>query len=293
EPWQKEFGEDGAIIEFFRSILFAIGAIYLLGIVWREEARELVRGSRLSIKRWQRGIVVVGISIFITSFIYHLLIGPLTLQREYPHYNELFSNFWSPYILYLPYTIINYNIFALAWVFISLYGAVQDLKQNLARTIFLQERLTQIQNYFENKPLNTSFVEDMVQREFKQFSLKFISTISRYTVLFLCIGIIVLFEHNWGLKTLSDAAQRYQILVYVFNIMPLAMILWGFSHYHAAFRKASLCLFCLNCDYNKFERENGISALLTNILNSHFNLYVIITIFLVYLIFVITAKIIY
>jgi hypothetical protein len=292
EPWQKEFGGNGngAIIEFSRSVLFAIGAIYLLGVVWREEARELVRGSRRSIKRWQRGIVIVGISIFITSLIYHSLIGPFNLQRDYPNYTEFFKDFWLPYLVYLPYTIINYNIFALAWVSISLYGAVQDLKQNLARTNYLQERFTQIQDYFEDKLFDTSFVGNMVWQEFQQFSLNFMSMISRYTILFLCIGIIVLFESNWGLKTLADVAKQYQIFAYLFNVMPLAMILWGFSHYHAAFRKASLCLFCLHCDYKKFERENGISELLRNILNSHFNLYVVLAIISVYFIFVVAAN---
>jgi hypothetical protein len=287
-PWQREFGADGAIIEFSRSVILAIGTVCFIGMVWKKEALELVQSSQLPIKRWRLGILMVGILVFFLSLYYHAIAAPLHLkeiaiEKQYPNQYGEFRAYFLPYLLYFPYTLINYNILALGWVSISIYGAIKDLSKNFLRTQYLQKRLEDIESYFQYKSfIEKNLIEEMVEREFIKFSLNFITMVSRYTILCLSIAVIVLFEYNWGLKTLSDTAQQLMIFTYVFNAFALIMVLWGFSHYHTAFRKASICLFNLQCAHAKFEAKHNIIQLLKKIINSHFNLYLLIAIVVIY-----------
>lgn len=288
-PWQREFGADGAIIEFSRSIILATGTVCFIGMVWQKEALELLKDSQLPIKQWRRGIMMVGIVVLFLSLYYHAIAAPLHLKeiaiaKHYPNQYGDFRAYFLPYLLYLPYTLINYNVLALGWVAVSLYGAIKDLSKNLLRTQHLQEKLTDIESYFQYKSfIERNQIEDMVEREFTKFSINFITMVSRYTILFLSIAIIVFFEYNWGLKTLSDTAQQLMIFTYVINAFALIMVLWGFSHYHTAFRKASICLFNLQCHSPEFESKHNIIQLLNKIINSHFNLYLLIGIAVIYL----------
>lgn len=275
--WTAEFSYrgHGEIIELVRTLLLSLGASYFIGIVWRKEVAEFLQSNRVLAKRWRRLFLVIGICIFIFSLYYHLWIGPSTLQEKYPANSDSFRSYFLPYLVYFPYTLVNYNILALVWVTASSYGAFNDLNKSLSRTNQLGENLSSIEAIYETSTFNTNHsVEEIVEREFSKFSTNFVTLISRYTILFLSISVILLFEILWGASTLTDQGQSLMVLTYGFSILALVISLWLFYHYHVAFWKSSICLLNLHCNYEAFESKHNLSQLLRRILNSHFNLYV-------------------
>lgn len=288
EPWIQAFSQlgSGEIIELMRTVLLIIGTLYFIGIVWKNETFELLKGNGELTRKWRKAFTIIGIFVFTSSLFYHLFIGPQALQERYPGYAEEFKTYYLPYILYLPYTLINYNFLALLWVAVSSYGAVKDLTKNLTKTNSFIEKLVYIEELYKGKlSVDNSLIEEIVQKEFTKFSTNLITLISRYTILFISIGFIALFEIHWGMSTLSEKAKNLMMITYVFNIMAIIIILWVFYHYHVAFRKASICLYNLNCNDIEFENKNSFPALLKRILNSHFNLYFLLGIAVSYILF--------
>lgn len=276
EPWLQTFDWKGygANIELIRSALFVVGTFYFIGLVWRKEAVELVRGTQAIVKRWRRTFVSIGIVVFGLSLYYHLWLGPVTLSSEYRVTNQVFITCFIPYLLFLPYTLVNYNLLALSWVAVSSYGAVKDLNKNLIRTHQFGEKLIYLEEMYESRPhQNNDFIIATVEKEFAKFSTNLITLISRYTVLLLALCISVIFETLWGANTLADNAKNFMILTYSLSTLALVFIFWVFYHYHIALRKASIFLFNHNFNYSDFEVENSFKSLIKRILSSHLNLY--------------------
>ena len=276
EPWLQAFDWKGygANIELVRSAFFAIGSFYFIGLIWRKEAVELARGTQAIVKRWRRTFLSVGITVFSLSLYYHLWLGPVTLSIKYSVTNQVFRQCFLPYLLYLPYTLVSYNILALSWVAVSSYGAVKDLNKNLIRTYQFSEKLIYLEEIQENQQYqNSDFVVKTVEKEFTKFSTNLITLISRYTVLLLALCIMAIFETLWGANTLANSAQHFMILTYTLSTLALMLIFWVFYHYHVAFRRASIFLFNHNYNYNAFEVKNSFISLIKRILMSHLNLY--------------------
>ncbi|MEO0985382.1 MAG: AAA-like domain-containing protein [Cyanobacteria bacterium J06639_14] len=275
-PWTEAFSRNnsGEIIELIRTSILLFGAVYFVGIVWRKEAYELIQSQQSIVKRWRRTFSIIGIVVFVFSLFYHLQLGPSALQVDYPISSYTFRDYYLPYLIYLPYTLINYNVLALIWVAVSSYGAFKDLNRSLLRTNQFSETVRSLEDV--NTTLDqerTLAIEGLIDREFNKFSTNFISLVSRYTILLLFVCIITFFETTWGVVTLSDKAEDFMVLTYGFSLSALIMMLWVFYHYHIAFRKASICLFNLHCDYGSFESRHSFDKLFRRIFNSHFNLY--------------------
>lgn len=276
EPWLQAFDWKGygANIELIRSAFFTLGSFYFIGLIWRREAVELVRGTQAIVKRWRRTFLSVGIAVLGLSLYYHLWLGPLTLSTDYGVTQQVFRQCFVPYLLYLPYTLVSYNLLALSWVAVSSYGAVKDLNKNLIRTHQFGEKLVYLEEIQETQQhQNSEFIIKTVEKEFAKFSTNLITLISRYTVLLLALCIMAIFETLWGANTLAESARHFMILTYSLSTLALMLIFWVFYHYHVALRRASIFLFNQNLNYDAFEIKNSFTSLIKRILISHLNLY--------------------
>lgn len=294
--WLAAFQQEipGELTELARTLIYILGSFYFIGVVWRKETYELLQSQQMIAKRWRRTFTVVGGIIFFLSLYYHLYLAPVTLQADYGASSEIFfRQCFLPYVVYLPYTLVNYNVIALAWVAVSSYGAFKDLNKSLLRTHRFSEKLSSLAEItdvrslpasyhnspYQNSPYeysqqnNHATLEHFVDREFNRFSTNFISLVSRYTVLLLAICVITSFETFWGLETFSDRAKDFMMVVYGCSLPAFVMILWVFYHYHIAFRKASICLFNRHCNHEHFEARYSFAKLFGRILRTHFNLY--------------------
>lgn len=294
--WLEAFQQDvpAEFTELARTLLYILGAFYFIGVVWRKEFYELIQSRQMIAKRWRRTFSVVAGIVFCLSLYYHLYLAPVTLQADFGSNSEaFFQQCFVPYAVYLPYTLVNYNVIALSWVAVSSYGAFKDLNKSLLRTYRFSEKLNslaemtdlrsqisdQIQPIYPNSTKEHSAyhsrmtIEHFVDREFNLFSTNFISLVSRYTVLLLSICVVSSFETFWGLETFSDKAKDFMAVVYSCSLLAFLMMLWVFYHYHIAFRKASICLFNQHCNHERFESRYSFVKLFGRILHTHFNLY--------------------
>ena len=273
--WQMAFRQRNIeeFIELTRTLIYILGSFYLIGMVWKKEAYELMQSQTQIVRRWRFTFLGVGTIVFFLSVYYHCYLGPVILNSEY---GDGAKTFWQqsfiPYLVYLPYTLVNYNIIALTWVAVSSYGSFKDLSRSFLRTQHLQNKLSELAVDSVQKDFQR--IEFTVDREFTKFSTNFISTISRYTIFLLSICVITSFETFWGLETLADTAQDFMLVVYACSVLALIMVLWVFYHYHIAFRKVSIFLFNQHCDHSSFELRHNFQRLFGRILNSHFNLYI-------------------
>jgi len=289
--WLAAFQREvpGEFTELARTLIYVSGAFYFIGVVWRKEAYELLQSQQIIAKRWRRTFSVVGGIVFALSLYYHLYLAPVTLQASYRVSSEMFfRQCFVPYAVYLPYTLVNYNVVALAWVAVSSYGAFKDVNKSLLRTHQFGEKLRSLaemtdlrslQNAHEHtahehsRQNNRAAIEHFIDREFNLFSTNFISLVSRYTVLLLSICVVTSFETFWGLETFSDKAKDFITVVYSCSLLAFLMMLWVFYHYHIAFRKASICLFNQHCNHERFEARYSFAKLFGRLLSAHFNLY--------------------
>ncbi len=159
--WLQAFSQNfpGEIIELVRTLILALGAFYFIGIVWRKEAYELFRSKQIIVRRWRRTFLFVGVIVFILSIYYHLQLAPSSLQKEYAVSTNIFRTCFIPYIVYLPYTLINYNVLALSWVAVSSYSAFKDLSKSSFRTNYLIEKLSSLEGINTASEYNNNSIE--------------------------------------------------------------------------------------------------------------------------------------
>lgn len=280
EPWIKDFGEYGSLIEFVRSAFLLINHFYLVGIVWRKEALEVLRSKSKSVKKYR--FTAICLSSFIFSFLLYHLIFLLPQQISgYEYSNEKFRDYYLPIILYFPCSFVLYFCVAVPFFFVSVYAAFQAYNQSLKRTIKLNYRLKEIEENFNILQDKTSEVVKTINRNYTKYTWGFINDIAPYITLLIIIEIIRNFEFRYGLETMSYSGQKWTILAYLVSLSScLIIIVWNFSLYQQALTKTSYCLSKLQADTSKFEADNNVLKVLLKIIRCQFNICLIIILFI-------------
>ncbi|MBW4632633.1 MAG: AAA-like domain-containing protein [Iphinoe sp. HA4291-MV1] len=273
--WQEKFNSDinGGTIEFFRSVISVTGGLYMIGVVFKREAIQILHKKSL---QWLRILITFLAFILVIRVLYHNLhTGPIELAS---YYGKDIKNYekdcYRTYLSYLPYSLINFVIIGVPLASVSIYTAVKDIIKSSINKNKISQFIHKLEKQSDSLLRKTKIknLENFIQNNFIEFSSHFLVIIGRYTTLVSGFIIINIFEYLIGQKTLSESAKHLVIAYYCFGCSSIFIIFFGFSHYEIAFRKTSRCLSRLNCDYTNFEEKYNSIRFCQRLLYSNINL---------------------
>ncbi len=257
-----KFGRLGPYLEFSRSLLLLIVCIYLFEALFREEfGRLLLDWKPLS---WRRPNVAIGrgVGLIVGCFVFwtvydHVLVGSPSGEsvwaRDYlanPHRAKELDRFDAeirgvreelakeaalgadyhrrPFQWYLPYCLVNYNVYGALVVTLCFFAIVSDRRR-------LWEERAALNAVLVNQRLPDADVD----REFARFFKLCFRHSQRYINLLLWLSILILYESIVTKPTLSDQGWRYELLTSA--VVGLSALFWIgiLSHfYEGAFQRA-------------------------------------------------------
>ncbi len=277
EIWIKKFGEYGSLLKFVRSTFVITTYYYMIGVVWKKESLEILQGKSKSAKRCRYVWIFQSIFVLIILLNQIFVVAPQQLQAEYLNNQEIFRDYYLPYILFFPYTFILHIFVAVPFGIVSIYKAFQDYNQSLQITTTLNYRLKTIEkniNLFEH---NKDSIIAIINQNFTKYSWLFIKNIVTYKSILIIIEILRLFEVNYGFKTMLASGQKWTIFTYFLTfICCFFIIVWNLSHYQQVLTNTSYCLSKFQADTSKFESENNVFQVVKKIISCQFDVYLIV-----------------
>lgn len=303
DPWKTEFQNYGWIIESSRSIIWVSSGYYLLATVFKDESVEISKYITDKRKHSRKNRTLVNFIrtfglIFEITVLYllvtqHIVWGPKTLLEIHPIPIQIidqdkyyFSQYRLPYLLYLPYSLINHIIIGVPLCIVGTFASIKDLirireRKNNLQAIFGRDKIYRI-NTRKHKCLNNnSYSCQKIVQEFHGFGFDFIDIVGRYSSLVLVVSVIFSFEYWIGRITLSDLGWKFALIGYSLSTFALFLVILAFSFYSNVFSECTRRLFEIGCDdFNSFENENGGLIIMRRILKRNLNLYLAILFFL-------------
>ena len=280
ELWIQKFGEYGSLIEFIRSAFLLITYFYIIGVVWKKQALEVLESQSKSAKLCRFAAISLSIFIFLL-FLNSFFIALPKQLCEHENTHQKFRDCYLPYILYLPYSFINYFFLAISFCIISIYTAFQDYNQCLKTTIKLNYRLKEIEKNCQIFQQATSKIINIINQNHTKYTWSFINKITPYISLLIIIETIRNFETKLGFEAMSPSGEKWMVLTYFISLSScLIIIVWNFSLYQQALTKTSYCLSKLQADTSKFEADNNVLKVLLKIIRCQFNICLIIILFI-------------
>jgi len=152
EPWLASFGKQSWIVELAQSMILIVGIIYLVASNFSQETREFFAFRRplkdpigiFSLFRVFIGLFSLAIAGLLLD--HHLWTGPNALKDKYQVVFSTADNFFTyhiPYLLYLPYSTINFGL--AVWVFAGAgYAAIKDLLQLRSQSLNIKHQIESI-----------------------------------------------------------------------------------------------------------------------------------------------------
>jgi hypothetical protein len=287
DPWIQTFGDRGWTIEMARGMLLIVGIIYLIGTKFSREAAEVFAFRSPSndpyeifnLFRWFVRVFSFAIAILLLD--HHLWTGPEELKSLVESTGSDWLNYRLPYLLYLPYSTINFAL--TVWLFAGgSYAAIEDLLDLRSQSLNLKNKLELINEENVKDDRACQYILDA----FKIYCYDVIYLAKRYTSLFSGLATAILFEtiasrSVFGQDTLSESAKAWFWVGAIVVAIVLLIIFWGFSHYETVFQQTSHCLSKFQVNYQQFEKENNSFNVLRRISRSNLSMYLGILMFLI------------
>lgn len=282
EPWLASFGTRGWIVELAQGMILIVGIIYLVASKFSPETREFFAWRRplkdpLGIFSLFRVFIAL-FSLAIAGLLldHHLWTGPNALKDKYQvafPTADHFLTYHLPYLLYLPYSTINFGL--AVWIFAGAgYAAIKDLLQLRSQSLNIKHQIESI---------GKSKIKDETRREhlidiFQKYGYDLINLIKRYTSLFSGLTIVVLFQISVSKfyaepNVLSAPAQAWFWIGVVVVAIVLIIIFWGFYHYETVFQETSHCLAKFKASYQDFENQHNSWKVLKRICQTNLSIY--------------------
>jgi hypothetical protein len=297
QPWVETYGHQGWIIELARSMMLIVGIIYLIATKFSSETAEFFAFRRprkdpsgiLSLFR----VFVVLFSLAIAGLLldHHLWTGPnelkssTTVATNATNATNDFLTYHLPYLLYLPYSTINFGL--AIWIFASgSYAAIKDLLQLRSQSLNIKHQIESI----GKKPIKDETMAEHIIDIFQKYCYDLIHIIKRYTSLFSGLATVILFEtsaskFSGGKDTLSAAAEAWFWAGVIVVAIVLLIIFWGFSHYETVFQETSHGLAKFKVSYQSFEKQHNSWNVLKRICQANLSIYLGLFMFFLSLIF--------
>jgi hypothetical protein len=276
EPWIQAFGSSGWIVELARAIMVILGIIYIVASKFPQETGEFFAFHRplkdpygiLSSFRVFVGLFSLAIAGLLLD--HHLFTGPQALGADPDGWSiSDFVTYRLPYLLYFPYSTINYGL--AVWIFGGgSYAAINDL-------LYLREKSLKIKNQlaqFTKKSIKNDTLPAEIINIFHKYCYEVIDLTKRYTSMSAPLASLLLFEVSLGKNTLSEPAIAWVWVGIIVVAIVLLIIFWGFSHYETVFQETSHCLSRFQVNYTEFERENNSVNFLKRICRANLSLYI-------------------
>jgi hypothetical protein len=302
-PWQQKFTPNGWIIEFLRSgiLLFELSVIYL---IFKKEALELCgfipsNTRRKSLKLIRQFIVTSVIAFTMLLTYYHLNLAPYNLARSQNGISAIeseqgFKLYKLPYLLYLPYSFINFIVVGGSAISIGLYSSLKDLKELFDYKKMLNKKLAEISTFISTgsgQVLSKNNLCQKIERNFEEFCRNFIDKIGRYTFLFLVFAFGVSYEVLIGRVTLSDIALLWLSIGYLLLATVVGAIFLGYLYYENALKESAKLLFNLHYEaVSTFESRYNTFRFFQRVFQNYISLYLGILLIIVALIFTVLVN---
>ncbi|WP_254564881.1 CHAT domain-containing protein [Oscillatoria sp. HE19RPO] len=299
QPWIASFGERGWIIELAQSMILIVGIIYLIASKFSQETREFFSFRQtlpdpLGIFSLFRVFIAL-FSLAVAGLLleHHLWTGPNTLygkyQLEFPK-TDIFSSYYLPYLLYLPYSTINFGL--AVWIFAGAgYAAIKDLLLLRSQSLNIKYQIESLgKSLMKNEAMGEHIIEI-----FQKYCYDLIYLIKRYTSLFSGLATVVLFQtsiHKFytGQNILSEAAKAWFWIGVIVVAIVLMIIFWGFYHYETVFQETSHGLSKFKVNYQDFETQHNSWNVVKRICRANLSIYLGLFMFFLSLMFVFLPK---
>lgn len=292
--WREAFGQFGWVIELIRGGLVALGSAAILMQVFPGEGYQFFRfHGRKSQTLTLIRLVAISFVVLGTTYMawHHFHLGPYYLSNplvsiEEPidlnglvnpgissHESRYFQIYKIPYLLYFPYSFVNFICLGVPAISVSLYASIKNLS-SVSRS--KKSLLIEFKNIDTSSNQNTK----EVCRQFELFCINFIDIIGKYSVLFLIMAVMVIFEYRLGYSTQSLLGKVWTWIGYTLASSALLAIFIGFSQYADAFNKCSRTLINMKGEIDEFESSHSVPRILNRILIRHLSLYIALAILL-------------
>jgi hypothetical protein len=281
--WQHEFGllhyydkvpayvprqiiglPSGFIIEFLRAVLIVGIGGFLLTQVYYTELTEVIRAVR-----WRQAtpalrfivclILVTTLGTIPLIVYHHLVWGPDDLRQHYLAHAGVADSlaYHRPYLLYLPYSIVNYVLVGIPVFAIGLFAVSRD-------TASTKQEHDQLIKAISDAPSC-----DAIGIIFRDYFNGYSDRCERYAAFSLCLAIVVTYEHYIGSLALTETATRWAwIGWFVVGIYFLAILLIALYYEHG-FRESVRRLSNLHCDIRTFEKDCSVLTFIGHLMRRY------------------------
>ncbi len=301
DPWLKAYGHQGWIIELARSMILIVGIIYLIATKFSSETAELFSGqhplkdTQGVFRLFRLFTLLFSLAIAGLLLDHHLWTGPNELLSRFSaelHPNltakEQFFHYHLPYLLYLPYSTINFGLAVLMFAGGG-YAAIDDLQELRSQSLNIKRQIESI----GKNPIKDETTPDRILDIFQKYCYDLINLTKRYTSLFCGLATVILFEisaskFSGNRDTLSAAAKAWFWVGVIVVAIVLLIIFWGFSHYETVFQETSHGLSKFKLSYQEFENQHNSLNVLKRICRSNLSIYLALFMFSLSLILLLT-----
>jgi len=267
----------GFVVELIRGALIVWIAGWLLGHIYLDESRLLLGAARGRVSdrtvRITLGVVAVTVAFALTMIIrHHMRSGPDDLMRHYLRHGAIeHGEEWEllrrPYLLYLPYSIVNYVLIGIPVFAIGLYAVSSDTR------VTKRDHDALVQGIASAPDCSAI---DKIFRDYFNGSL---DRCERYAWFSLCLAIVVAYEHHVGSYALTETATLWAwvgwIVVSVYFLTVLGIALFYENGFRASVRRLSN----LHCDIRDFQKECSVLSFLTHLMRRYLWLNVALVLF--------------
>lgn len=276
QPWLTAFGDRGWMVELARSMMLILGIIYIVASKFPQETRDFFAFHRPLkdpygiLSSFRVFVALFSLAIAGLLFDHHLFTGPQALGAD-PNGWSIgdFLTYRLPYLLYFPYSVINYGL--TLWIFGGgSYAAINDLLYLRNKSLTIKNQLAQLSQLH----LKNNTIPAEILNIFQKYCYEVINLAKRYTSISAPLASLLLFETSLGQHTLSEPAIAWVWVGMIVVAIVLLIIFWGFSHYESVFQETSHCLSIFQVNYTEFERENNSVNFLKRICRANLSIYI-------------------
>ncbi len=272
QPWSKYYNQNnlGIICDGIRICFLLILEVYIIGSDFSQDVIQLIKNKKFYLRR---RITYMMSSLFVIILLFHhLWYGPHNLLGNDHVTNEVyFKQYLLPYILYFPYSFINFIVVGIPLSISSIHVAIEDCRTLIQNLEKYRTSLDQIVNKSEKLSLVHREIDRLITIKLNQVNLDFYVRIKRSVNLLLGIMILFDIDNTLARSTFSNGGYIWTQLFCLFGIIipAVTIVLWGLLAYQKNLEKTIEVLFGLNYDFQEIDKKYNTFKLLQRIFISN------------------------
>jgi AAA-like domain len=267
--WTNHFNRDGKglFIEFFRCIFLVSFVGFSFNDLFKLETKQILTYDRHWWLRTCLGVLGFLFTIFVS--IYMLYLGPkyLASQQSLPNNISWFQNYYLPYLLFLPYALSNFAIITVCFIPITIYSSIMSISNNIKSIKIFDRSMEKTNAYIKLYTSVSETDKEDIEREmidaFDGLSANFLKDFTRYSLLFIGIIFLFIFELTLGKSTLAEATLALALIDYSFCWISIIIVFFfGALEYQKIFKNSCKLLFEIDSNTNEFRNKHNLNRLI-------------------------------